>query len=86
MSMDILKKVGCLTENYPEFKVFEVENIQPADRWDDIFQKHDVVVAHPNSISLYYKKISPIPTECIDALFMYEAHHEATPTWKAINT
>jgi superfamily II DNA or RNA helicase len=85
-SLDILKRIGCLSEDFPEVKVFEVKHIQSADSWVEIFQKHDVVVAHPNSISPYYKKVSPIPDELIDAIFMDEAHHEAAPTWKAINT
>jgi superfamily II DNA or RNA helicase len=85
-SLEILKRIGCLPEDFPEVKVFEVKHIQSADKWAEIFQEHDVVVAHPNSISPYYKKVSPIPAELIDAIFMDEAHHEAAPTWKAINS
>lgn len=85
-SLDILKHIGCLPEDFPKIEVFEVKHIQPADSWNDIFQKYDVIVAHPNSISPYYKRVSPIPVESIDAIFMDEAHHEAAPTWKAINS
>lgn len=85
-SLDILKRIGCLQEDFPEVKVYEVKHIHSAESWKDIFGKNDVVVAHPNSISPYYKKVSPIPDGLIDAIFMDEAHHEAAPTWKAINS
>jgi superfamily II DNA or RNA helicase len=85
-SLEILKHIGCLPMDFPETKVFEVKHIQSPDDWINIVEKHDVIVAHPNSISPYYKRISPLPADLIDAIFMDEAHHEAAPTWKAINT
>ena len=84
--LEILKNIGCLPFDFPEIKVFEVKQIQSSDDWSDIAKKNDVIVAHPNSISPYYKRISPLPADLIDAIFMDEAHHEAAPTWKAINT
>lgn len=84
--LEILKYVCCLPSDFPEVKVFEVKQKQSPDDWFDITEKNDVIVAHPNSISPYYKSISPLPADQIDAIFMDEAHHEAAPTWKAINT
>ncbi|MDP3304498.1 MAG: DEAD/DEAH box helicase family protein [Erysipelotrichaceae bacterium] len=85
-SLEILKDIGCLPDDFPETKVFEVKHIQSPEDWPDIIEKNDVIVAHPNSISPYYKRISALPADLIDAIFMDEAHHEAAPTWKAINT
>lgn len=83
--LEILKHIGCLPLDFPKVKVFEVKKIQSADDWFDITKNNDVIVAHPNSVSPYYKKISPLPADLIDAVFMDEAHHEPAPTWKAIN-
>ena len=85
-SLEILKHIGCLPGDFPEVKVFEVTHIQSASDWSNITEENDVIVAHPNSISPYYTRISPLPADSIDAVFMDEAHHEAAPTWKAINT
>jgi len=49
-----------------------------------LLDNYDVIVAHPNSISPYYKNLSPIPPELIDAVFIDEAHHEPAPTWREI--
>lgn len=85
-SLEILKSIGCLKGDFPEINVYEIKHIQSPDVWMDIVQRNDVIVAHPNSISPYYKKVSPLPADLIDAIFMDEAHHEAAPTWKAINS
>lgn len=85
-SLEILKSIGCLPSDFPEINVYEIKHIQSTDVWMDIVQKNDVIVAHPNSISPYYKKVSPLPADLIDAIFMDEAHHEPAPTWKALNS
>lgn len=85
-SLEILKSIGCIPKDFPEINVHEVKSIVTSGDWDEIISANDVIVAHPNSISPYYKKISPLPAKFIDAVFMDEAHHEAAPTWKAINT
>ena len=59
LSLEILKKIGCLPSDFPELNVFEIKHIQTTDVWKDIIKKFDVIVAHPNSISPYYKKVSP---------------------------
>ena len=84
-TLEILKYIGCLPNDFPQINTFEVEHIQSSEDWKKIIKNNDVIVAHPNSISPYYKKISPLPANLIDAIFMDEAHHEAAPTWKAIN-
>ena len=85
-SLQILKDNGCLPPDIPELKVYEIENKQSSgEQWEMLLDNYDVIVAHPNSISPYYKNLSPIPPELIDAVFIDEAHHEPAPTWQALN-
>jgi superfamily II DNA or RNA helicase len=85
-SLQILKDNGCLPPDIPELKVYEIENKQSSrEQWETLLDNYDVIVAHPNSISPYYKNLSPIPPELIDAVFIDEAHHEPAPTWQALN-
>lgn len=70
-----------------EVKVYEVKKrLKSRTEWVSILKDHDVIVAHPNSISPYYKGLSPVPDDLIDAVFIDEAHHEPAPTWNAINS
>ena len=86
-SLQILKDRNCLKEEAGEVAVYEVTKRQSSRQdWVEIINTHDVIVAHPNSISPYFKSLSPIPIDLIDAVFMDEAHHEPAPTWQAINS
>lgn len=85
-SLQILKVNGCLPPDIPELKVYEIEKRQSSrEQWETLLDNYDVIVAHPNSISPYYQKLTPIPPELIDAVFIDEAHHEPAPTWQALN-
>ncbi|MGA9652235.1 DEAD/DEAH box helicase [Pedobacter sp.] len=85
-SLQILKDVGCLPSEAPGLKAIEISNrIKEEKDWEDILATNDVIIAHPNSISPYYKDLSPLPASLIDAVFMDEAHHEPATTWNAIN-
>lgn len=85
-SLKILKSTGCLPAELPGPNVYEVEKRKSSrEEWEEILAENDVIVAHPNSISPYYKNLSPIPKELIDAVFIDEAHHEPAPTWQALN-
>lgn len=86
-SLQILKDRNCLNGEAGEVSVFEVTKRQSSrQEWEEIINNHDVLVAHPNSISPYFKSLSPVPNDLIDAVFMDEAHHEPAPTWQAINS
>ncbi len=85
-SLRDLKKIKCLPDQQPPLNAFEVEHrMHSVDDWEGIFRSNDVVVALPESISPYYKNLTPIPQELIGAIFIDEAHHEPAPTWKALN-
>lgn len=86
-SLQILKDRNCLQNEAGEVSVYEVTKRKSSRQdWLEIINNHDVIVAHPNSISPYFKALSPIPIDLIDAIFMDEAHHEPAPTWQAINS
>jgi superfamily II DNA or RNA helicase/ribosomal protein L21E len=85
-TLQILKDIGCLPADTPGIKVVEIsQRITNPETWEQLIQEHDVVIAHPNSISPYYKDLSPLPSDLIDAVFIDEAHHEPAVTWTAIN-
>ncbi|WP_294349415.1 DEAD/DEAH box helicase family protein [uncultured Sphingobacterium sp.] len=85
-SLQILKDVGCLPDGAPGLKAKEIsKRIKHKEEWVEILKEYDVIVAHPNSISPYYKELCPLPANSIDAVFMDEAHHEPATTWNAIN-
>jgi len=85
-NLNILKEKGCIPRNLPQVNVYEVTKRQKSrEDWIEILRHNDVIVAHPNSISPYFKNLSPLPFDLIDAVFIDEAHHEPAPTWKAIN-
>jgi superfamily II DNA or RNA helicase len=85
-SLQTLKDEGCLPNNAPAVRVYEVEHRKKTrQEWIDILNQYDVIVAHPNSISPYYSGIAPIPKDLIDAVFIDEAHHSPAPTWKDLN-
>lgn len=85
--LQILKNLGCLNSDAKIVSVYEVTKRQNTrQEWEEILKSHDVLVAHPNSISPYYKSLSPIPEDLIDAVFIDEAHHEPAPTWQSINS
>lgn len=85
-SLKVLKDAGCLLDNAPEVKVFEVTKRQKTrEQWVEIINEHDIIVAHPNSISPYFKDIEPVPIDLIDAVFVDEAHHEPASSWRNIN-
>jgi superfamily II DNA or RNA helicase len=85
-SLQILKDNGCLPADIPALRAYEVESRQTTtEAWEQIISLHDVIVAHPNSISPYYKGIVPPPKNLIGAIFIDEAHHSSAPTWKDLN-
>ncbi|MFC6858928.1 DEAD/DEAH box helicase [Zunongwangia atlantica] len=85
--LKILKDKGCLKEKAEKVSVFEVTSRKNSrEEWENILENHDVIVAHPNSISPYYEKLAPIPSELIDAVIVDEAHHEPAPTWQSLNS
>lgn len=85
-NLKILRDVGCLNDDLCEVKVFEVKKRQTSrESWEEIISSYDVIVAHPNSVSPHFKKLSPLPNDLIDAVIVDEAHHEPAPTWQAIN-
>ncbi len=84
--LELLKQVGSIAKDIPDVKVFEVlHRVKQEEEWIKIFEDNDVVIAHPNSISPYYKNLYPIPPSLIDLILVDEAHHEPAPTWSAIN-
>lgn len=85
-SLKVLKDAGCLLDDAPEVNVFEVTKRQKTrEQWVDILNEHDIIVAHPNSISPYFKDIEPVPIDLIDAVLVDEAHHEPASSWRKIN-
>ena len=88
-NLQILKDVGCFDKDTPKVKVYEVihrkKEREEWEEWEDILSEHDIIIAHPNGISPYYKNLEPIPKDLIDIVFIDEAHHEPAPTWKSIN-
>lgn len=85
-NLQILKNNRCLPPDLPELKAYEVVNRQTTvAAWEEIISSHDVIVAHPNSISPYFKGLVAPPISLIGAIFIDEAHHEPAPTWKALN-
>ena len=85
-SLQVLKDNGCLPEDLPALRAYEVESRQTSiEAWEQIISTHDVIVAHPNSISPYYSGIVPPPKSLIGAIFIDEAHHSPAPTWKDLN-
>lgn len=85
--LQILKNLNCLNDNAGPVSMFEVTSRKNTrQEWVDIIESHDVIVAHPNSISPYYQGLAPIPPDLIDAVFMDEAHHEPAPTWQSLNS
>jgi len=85
--LQILKNQNCLNNDVEPVSVFEVTSRkQTRQEWEEILDTHDVIVAHPNSISPYYQGLAPIPEDLIDAVFMDEAHHEPAPTWQSLNS
>jgi len=85
--LQILKNQNCLNDNADPVSVFEVTRRKNTrQEWVDILENHDVIVAHPNSISPYYQGLAPIPADLIDSVFMDEAHHEPAPTWQSLNS
>lgn len=85
-SLNVLKEIGCIPSELPQVNVYEVVNrFSSRSEWEQISRDNDVIVAHPNSISPYFKNLTPIPKDLIDAVFVDEAHHEPAPTWKALN-
>jgi superfamily II DNA or RNA helicase len=85
--LQILKNQSCLRNDSEAVSVYEVTNRKKTrQEWEEIIETHDVLVAHPNSISPYYKGLAPIPEDLIDAIFMDEAHHEPAPTWQSLNS
>ncbi|RXQ87406.1 DEAD/DEAH box helicase [Ancylomarina salipaludis] len=85
-TLKVLKDNGCLKNDAPELKVYEVTKRQNSrEQWTDILNEHDVIVSHPNSISPYFKDVEPVPVDLIDAILIDEAHHEPAETWRKIN-
>ena len=85
-TLQVLKNSNCLPSEIDELKVFEVTKRQKTkEQWEVILNEHDVIVAHPNSISPYYRDIVPIPIDLIDAVLVDEAHHEPAETWRKLN-
>ncbi|MPQ47831.1 DEAD/DEAH box helicase [Marinifilum sp. N1E240] len=85
-SLKVLKDAGCLQDDAPEVSVFEVTKRQKTrEQWVEILNEHDIIVAHPNSISPYFKDIEPVPIDLIDAVLVDEAHHEPASSWRKIN-
>lgn len=85
-TLQVLKNANCLPNEIDGVKVFEVTKRQKTrEQWEEILNEHDVIVAHPNSISPYYKDIEPIPVDLIDAVLVDEAHHEPAETWRKLN-
>ncbi len=85
-TLQVLKNVNCLPNDIDKINVFEVTKRQNTrEQWEAILSEHDVIVAHPNSISPYYKDIEAIPIDLIDAVLVDEAHHEPAETWRKIN-
>ncbi len=85
-TLQVLKNANCLPNGIDDVKVFEVTKRQKTrEQWEEILKHHDVIVAHPNSISPYYKDIEPIPADLIDAVLVDEAHHEPSESWRKLN-
>ncbi|QDO94633.1 DEAD/DEAH box helicase [Formosa sediminum] len=85
-TLQVLKNSNCLQSEIEELKVYEVTKRQKTrEQWELILNEYDVIVAHPNSISPYYKDIEPIPVDLIDAVLVDEAHHEPAETWRKLN-
>lgn len=85
-SLQILKDNKCLPDDIPELKVYEATKRQSTrEQWEVILNEYDVIVAHPNCISPYFKDVEPIPADLIDAVLVDEAHHEPAETWRKIN-
>ena len=85
-SLQILKDLGCLNNEAPETAILEVEKRKTTrEEWENVLNEHDILVAHPNSISPYYQNLAPIPMELLSTVIIDEAHHEPAVTWRAIN-
>ncbi|TVU69575.1 DEAD/DEAH box helicase [Cobetia crustatorum] len=86
-NLDILKDIGCIDDGLGPVNVYEVtKRVKDKETWVEVLRKHDVIVAHPNSISPYYMDVEPIPADLLDAIFIDEAHHEPAPTWRDLNS
>lgn len=88
-SLQILKDQGCLAAASGEVSVKEItKRIRSVADWTEILNDHDVIIAHPNSVSPHFlgELLTPVPANLIDAVFIDEAHHEPAKTWQAINS